>query len=104
MVQDPIQRKMAMGILKRRLVMLAVLAFIMVGGTLFYYSLGQDSVSIHVIFAAILGVSLSVMIGGGLMALGFFSERSGLDDEVASKADLNPDDDDDADSEEAPHH
>ncbi|WP_119680002.1 hypothetical protein [Indioceanicola profundi] len=56
---------------------------------------GQGEVSGHGIIALILGGIGSVIVGGGLMALVFFSNRSGHDQTVHDeyKSRVHPDDD-----------
>lgn len=56
---------------------------------------GQGEVSGHGIFALILGGLGSLIVGGGLMALLFFSNRSGHDQSVHDeyKSRVHPDDD-----------
>jgi hypothetical protein len=41
----------------------------------------------HVNFALVLGVLGTIGLGVGLMALSFYSDRSGADDEVANRSD-----------------
>lgn len=59
---------------------IVVLAILLMVGSVWYLTLGDDPVSPHMIIAAIIGVLLTVFIGGGLMATVFFSSNSGLDD------------------------
>ncbi len=44
----------------------------------------------HVNFALILGVAGTILLGVGLMALSFYSERSGADDAVLGMRDDDP--------------
>ncbi|MXO63281.1 hypothetical protein [Qipengyuania oceanensis] len=54
---------------------------LMVVGALFFLS-SQGPVSIHMVVATILGVFVSVLLGTGLFALAFFSDKSGHDENV----------------------
>lgn len=45
----------------------------------------------HLNFALILGVAGSILLGVGLMALSFYSDRSGADDGAAASSDKRPD-------------
>ena len=58
------------------------LVLALVGGTLLYYALDLDSIhmSIHGYLAMAVGIGLSILLGGGLMALVFYSNAKGHDD------------------------
>ena len=60
---------------------IAVAAVLMVAAAL-YFLHTQGSLTIHMIVATILGVFFSVLLGCGLFALAFFSDKSGHDDDV----------------------
>jgi uncharacterized membrane protein len=49
----------------------------------------MDAWSLHAVIATVLGLFLSTMLGAGLFALAFFSDKSGHDDE-ASNATTRP--------------
>jgi hypothetical protein len=53
-----------------------------VGGYALYYALDLDSIhmSIHGFLAMGVGIGLSILLGGGLMALVFYSNAHGHDD------------------------
>lgn len=51
------------------------------------------SAGFHVSFAMILGVAGTILLGVGLMALSFYSDRSGVDDGVLGMKDENWGDD-----------
>jgi hypothetical protein len=53
----------------------------MVIAALTYISMMGD-LSVHIVIATILGVFFSVLLGCGLFALAFFSDKSGHDDSV----------------------
>lgn len=62
---------------------IAAIGVLMVGGALWYLSLFGE-LNIHMIVATVLGVFLSVLLGCGLFALAFFSDKSGHDDDVTN--------------------
>lgn len=64
---------------------IALAAVVMVVGALLYLR-WMDAWSIHAVIATILGVFLSVVLGCGLFALAFFSDKSGHDEDVSSAA------------------
>lgn len=64
---------------------IAFVAVLMVIGALFYLK-WMGTWSIHAVIATILGVFLSVLLGCGLFALAFLSDKSGHDDDVSSAA------------------
>jgi len=45
-----------------------------------WWSMADVQISIHGLIALVLGVVLSLLLGGGLMALVFYSHRHGHDD------------------------
>ena len=47
-----------------------------------WFTIGDSQMNFHGWFAMGLGVFFSLVIGGGLMALVFYSSRKGYDDEV----------------------
>jgi len=57
-------------------------AVLMVGVALFYLSASGD-LSLHTVVATVLGVFFSVLLGCGLFAAAFFSDKSGIDRDVA---------------------
>jgi hypothetical protein len=66
---------------RRMVKWIAVVAALMVIGALAYLDAMGD-LSLHVVIATVLGVFLSVLLGSGLFALAFFSDKSGHDDTV----------------------
>jgi hypothetical protein len=44
----------------------------------------QGSLTIHMVVATVLGVFFSVLLGCGLFALAFFSDKSGHDEDVSN--------------------
>lgn len=45
-----------------------------------WWEMGQVEMGIHGLIAMVLGALLSLALGGGLMALAFYSSRRGYDD------------------------
>lgn len=62
---------------------IAFIGVLMVIGALAYLR-WMDAWSLHAVIATILGVFLSVLLGCGLFALAFFSDKSGHDADVSS--------------------
>ncbi len=75
-------RAQAMHDFKRMVRWIAAAAVLMVIGALGFLS-HTDALSIHAVIATVLGVFFSVLLGCGLFALAFFSDKSGHDEEVA---------------------
>ena len=57
-------------------------AVLMVAGALFYLH-RTGALSLHTVIATVLGVFFSVLLGCGLFAAAFFSDKSGIDRSVA---------------------
>ena len=57
-------------------------AVLMVAAALIYLHASGD-LSLHLVVATVLGVFFSVLLGCGLFAAAFFSDKSGLDQDVA---------------------
>jgi uncharacterized membrane protein len=70
---------------------IAIAAVLMVAGALGYLA-AMDGLTIHAVIATILGVFISVLLGCGLFALAFFSDKSGHDENV-NNATTRQDDD-----------
>lgn len=66
---------------KRMMLVIFAVGVIMVCAVLWWMST-QGDLSLHMVIATIVGVFVSVMLGTGLMALAFFSDKSGHDDDV----------------------
>lgn len=49
-----------------------------------YFLHSQGSLTVHMVVATILGVFFSVVLGCGLFALAFFSDKSGHDEDVSN--------------------
>ena len=67
-------------------------AVLMVVVALVYLHASGD-LTLHLVVATILGVFISVLLGCGLFAAAFFSDKSGLDQEVADATRQNREDD-----------
>ncbi len=75
------QRQKALADLRRAMKWIVALAVVIVIGALASIAvLGE--LSTHVVVATVLGVFLSTLLGCGLFALAFFSDKSGHDDDV----------------------
>ena len=80
----------AMASFKRRLAYLVVAGAAMVVAAMFYLA-SYGPLSATMVIAVTVGVFVSVVLGGGLMAAGFFSASSGIDDEVAEASVVSAD-------------
>jgi hypothetical protein len=71
---------------RRALLLIASLGLLLTLSALYasyvWFGMGDVAISWHGIAAMVLGVVFSFLIGGGLMALVFYSNRKGFDDEV----------------------
>ncbi len=78
----------------RSLRWIAIIGVVMVTGALWYLSL-FGPLTVHMVVATTFGVFLSVLLGCGLFAAGFFSSKSGHDQNVTDATrgslGLNPD-------------
>lgn len=59
-----------------------LIAILMVGGALAYLYV-YSSLDLNTVIAVTLGVFFSVLLGCGLFAAAFFSDKSGIDQDVA---------------------
>jgi hypothetical protein len=78
-------RATARGKLVRMLIAVSVVGLLMVAAAVVYLR-NAGIITTAMLVAVIGGVFVSVVLGAGLMALGFYSERSGRDDDVSSSA------------------
>lgn len=83
-------RAAAMAEFKRMMMWIGIAAVLMVIGALWYLSLYVE-LNLVIISATIGGVFLSVLLGCGLFAAAFFSDKSGHDQSVTD-ATRTPDD------------
>jgi len=86
-------RAVALKEFKRMMAWIAVAGVAMVAGALWYLSL-YGPLNIHMVIATTLGVFLSTVLGCGLFAAAFFSDKSGHDQRSADATvhDHNPQD------------
>jgi hypothetical protein len=66
---------------RRMMGWIALIAVLMVVGALWYISLFEP-LRLHMVVATIAGVFFSVLLGSGLFALAFYSDKSGYDQDV----------------------
>ena len=66
---------------RRMIVWIALAAVLMVAGALGYISL-YEPLRLHMVIATVLGVFFSVLLGSGLFAAAFYSDKSGHDRDV----------------------
>ena len=79
---DPVSsRAQAWAEFRRMLIWIGAAAVLMVAGALWYLA-ANDALYLSAALAAIGGVSLSVLLGCGLFAAAFFSDKSGHDRNV----------------------
>lgn len=74
-------RQKARADFRRMMRWIIAVAILMVGVALLYLHLSAG-LSLHMVVATILGVFLSVLLGSGLMAASYFSDKSGHDRDV----------------------
>lgn len=74
-------KRLGLGFWLLTLVLAAMLAFALWGFGAAWKMAGNAPMSIHGYIALGLGVVLSILLGGGLMALAFHSSRRGYDDD-----------------------
>ncbi len=75
------ERKKATAEFRRMMVWLAIIGALMVAGALTYLGMTGD-LDRDMIIATTLGVFLSIIVGGGLMAASYFSDKSGHDQSI----------------------
>lgn len=69
-----------MRILVLVLSLLGLLVLAVAGGAYLWWSMADVEIGVHGLIALILGAVFSLILGGGLMALVFYSSRHGHDD------------------------
>jgi hypothetical protein len=77
----PTDRQRAAADFRRTMIWIAVCGVLMTGGALWYLSL-FGPLRVHMVLATIAGVFFSVLLGCGLFAAAFFSDKSGHDQSV----------------------
>jgi uncharacterized membrane protein HdeD (DUF308 family) len=68
--------------LRRMMLWIVVIGVLMVIAALWYISLFEP-LRLHMVIATIAGVFFSVLLGSGLFALAFYSDKSGYDQNVS---------------------
>ena len=77
-----ISKDQAMREFRRMMKWIGLAAVLMAAGALAFLA-RMDALSTHTVIATILGVFFSVLLGSGLFALAFFSDKSGHDEQVS---------------------
>jgi predicted permease len=77
----PSSRQQAVAEFRRIMKWIAIIAVLMVAGALIYLHL-TSSLDTNTVIATTLGVFFSVLLGCGLFAAAFFSDKSGYDEKV----------------------
>lgn len=67
---------------KRMIGWIVLVGILMVAGALWYISL-YEPLRLHMVIATIAGVFFSVLLGSGLFAAAFYSDKSGHDRDVS---------------------
>jgi len=79
----PRDRSSAFAEFRRMIAWIALIGVLMVIGALWYISL-YEPLRLHMVIATVAGVFLSVLLGSGLFAAAFYSDKSGHDDDVTN--------------------
>ena len=77
----PSNKQNALADLRRAMKWILLLAILTVAGALVFLG-AMGELSTHMVIATVLGVFVSMLLGCGLFALAFFSDKSGHDDDV----------------------
>ena len=77
----PNDRPSAMAEFKRMIGWIALIGVLMTAGALWYLSL-YGPLRLHMVVATVAGIFVSVLLGCGLFAAAFFSDKSGHDRDV----------------------
>ena len=77
----PSNKQNALADLRRAMKWILLLAILTVAGALVVLG-AMGELSTHMVIATVLGVFVSMLLGCGLFALAFFSDKSGHDDDV----------------------
>lgn len=76
------ERERAWADFRRIMVWIAIIAVAMVGAALLYLEMTGD-LDVNLVVATVLGVFFSVLLGCGLFAVAFFSDKSGHDQAIS---------------------
>lgn len=77
----PYRRARALAEFRRMMLWIGLAGVAMVAGALWYIS-RYEPLRLHMVIATALGVFFSVLLGSGLFAAAFFSDKSGHDQDV----------------------
>lgn len=77
----PRDRSSALAEFKRMIAWIAATGVLTVIGALWYISL-YEPLRLHMVIATVAGVFFSILLGSGLFAAAFYSDKSGHDQEV----------------------
>lgn len=77
----PSRKQKAVADFRRAMKWIVALAIATVAGALVFLG-AMGELSTHMVIATVLGVFFSMLLGCGLFALAFFSDKSGHDDDV----------------------
>ena len=81
MTKTSSSREQAIAEFRRIMIWIAVIAVLMIAGALTYLGV-TSTLDTNMVIATTLGVFFSVLLGCGLFALAFFSDKSGYDQKV----------------------
>jgi hypothetical protein len=84
----PTRQQRAASEFRRMMKWIVLIAILMVVAAL-AFAASQTELTVHIVVATILGVFFSVLLGTGLFALAFFSDKSGHDDVVTDATKRN---------------
>ena len=74
-------RKQAMAEFRKVMIWVALIGLAVVAGALLYLA-NSGELRVHMVVAVVGGVFVSIVLGCGLFALAFFSDKSGHDQDV----------------------
>lgn len=91
-MQHPDQEKRAIALVEfRRMIFWVIIAGVMMTIGALIYLAQYGPLRLHMVVATIGGVFFSVLLGSGLFAAAFFSDKSGHDDKATIKPRRDPD-------------
>ena len=93
--KEALGKQTAAGEFRRMMKWIVAIAVLMVVGALAFEA-SQGPLYPHMVVATILGVFLSMVVGCGLFALAFFSDKSGHDEAVRQTTERRKEPDEDA--------
>ena len=93
--KEALGKQTAAGEFRRMMKWIVAIAVLMVAGALAFEA-SQGPLYPHMVVATILGVFLSMVVGRGLFALAFFSDKSGHDEAVRQTTERRKESDEEA--------